>query len=97
MVFYVVGGKDDRDEGRDVTVRRWTATMPRGIDAHWMESVYLNVVMHTVYTLTVAICSKSALERHRKGQAAPAVPISKVSRKRTSKGASPRSSARSAT
>ena len=79
------GGKGDAsgDKDLDVTVRRFGTGIPSDLDLpgiRWMESVYLNILLHTTYTCTVAICSKSALERHKSGAADPALPVSKMSR-----------------
>ena len=65
----------------DVTVRRFRFGIPKDLPGiQWMESVYLNILLHTEYTCTVAICSKTALEKHRKGEAEPALPVYKTSR-----------------
>ncbi|QDZ26062.1 DUF2045 domain-containing protein [Chloropicon primus] len=67
----------------DVTVRRFGSGVLKDEDfggIQWMESVYLNLLLHTTYTCTVAICSKTALERHKSGQAEPALPVFKTSR-----------------
>ena len=67
----------------DVTVRRFGSGILRDTDLggiRWMESVYLNILLHTTYTCTVAICSKAALERHKNGRAEPALPLYKTSR-----------------
>jgi hypothetical protein len=51
-----------------VFVRRWSRELPRELAADWRESAYLNLVAHTRFTLTVAICSYSALrDRSRPG------------------------------
>jgi hypothetical protein len=56
-------------EGQEVIfVRRWTRELPREVVADWRESVYLNLIVHTRFTLTVAICSYAALkDRSRPG------------------------------
>ena len=49
-------------------MRRWTRELPREVVADWRESVYLNLIVHTRFTLTVAICSYAALkDRSRPG------------------------------
>ncbi len=51
-----------------VFVRRWTRELPRELAADWRESVYLNLIVHTRFTLTVAICSYAGLkDRSRPG------------------------------
>ena len=69
--------KRSEDAALDVTVRRFGSGILRDTDLggiRWMESVYLNILLHTTYTCTVAICSKAALERHKSGRAEPALP-----------------------
>ncbi len=49
-------------------VRRWSRELPRELSADWRESVYLNLIVHTRFTLTVAICSYAGLkDRSRPG------------------------------
>ena len=75
--------KRSEDAALDVTVRRFGSGILRDTDLggiRWMESVYLNILLHTTYTCTVAICSKAALERHKSGRAEPALPLYKTSR-----------------
>ena len=49
-------------------MRRWSRELPRELAADWRESVFLNLLVHTRFTLTVAICSYSALrDRSRPG------------------------------
>ena len=49
-------------------VRRWSRELPRELAADWRCSVYLNLLVHTRFTLTVAICSYAALrDRARTG------------------------------
>jgi hypothetical protein len=51
-----------------VFVRRWARELPRELSADWRESVYLNLIVHTRFTLTVAICSYAGLkDRSRPG------------------------------
>jgi hypothetical protein len=49
-------------EQEQIFVRRWTRELPREVVADWRESVYLNLIVHTRFTLTVAICSYAALK-----------------------------------
>ena len=75
--------KRSEEAALDVTVRRFGSGILRDTDLggiRWMESVYLNILLHTTYTCTVAICSKAALERHKNGRAEPALPLYKTSR-----------------
>mmetsp|Transcript_6767 Transcript_6767/g.17243 ORF Transcript_6767/g.17243 Transcript_6767/m.17243 type:complete len:453 (-) Transcript_6767:725-2083(-) len=94
--------EDDEASSREVTVRRWTGAsslvrsasdiqgLNKGMDLKWMESLFLNILMHTTYTLTVAICNKQSLlakqnQKQNRGNAssqlASAPPVFKTSRK----------------
>ena len=49
-------------------MRRWARELPRELSADWRESVFLNLIVHTRFTLTVAICSYAGLkDRSRPG------------------------------
>jgi hypothetical protein len=57
-----------QDAVEQVFVRRWSRELPRELVADWRESAYLNLLVHTRFTLTVAICSYAALrDRSRPG------------------------------
>jgi len=45
-----------------VFVRRWSSTLPADLSCDWRQSVYLNVVAHTRFSLTVAVCSYAGLK-----------------------------------
>eukprot|EP00850_Spirogloea_muscicola_P013084 SM000087S23366 [mRNA] locus=s87:351869:356688:+ [translate_table: standard] len=50
-------------------------------EVDWQLSYYLNLIAHTAYTLTVAVCSRAALDRHRKTKGAPVTPMFKVTKR----------------
>ncbi|CAI7924146.1 unnamed protein product [Closterium sp. NIES-53] len=50
-------------------------------EVDWRRSFYLNLICHTEFTLTVAICSRQDLEAHRRSSKAPVHPISKVTKR----------------
>ena len=47
-----------------------------GVD--WRHSVYLNLVLHTTYTLTVAVCSRQAIQAKQQGAGSAWSPLVKV-------------------
>ncbi|XP_068657266.1 uncharacterized protein [Aristolochia californica] len=58
--------------GAPYFVRRWapkldTVVGEESIDVDWRRSFYLNLIAHTSFTVTVAICSLKALRRHQNG------------------------------
>ncbi|GAQ90594.1 hypothetical protein KFL_006590070 [Klebsormidium nitens] len=46
----------------------------------WRRTFYLNLIAHTTFALTVAVCSRKALELHRKAGGAPVTPLYKVTK-----------------
>eukprot|EP00898_Chlorokybus_atmophyticus_P000789 jgi/Chlat1/1710/Chrsp127S01930 len=93
MLFFVRQKKDDEGQA-PFFVRRWTPQLPKIIAADvgngfaekaasvdWRRSVYLNLIAHTSYALTVAVCSKAALdERRRSGATGLATSLMKVTK-----------------
>ncbi|XP_031376401.1 uncharacterized protein KIAA0930 homolog isoform X4 [Punica granatum] len=64
-------------------VRRWASKMEKLVgdisaDVDWRRSFYLNLIAHTSYTITVAICSHQDLRNHQAGQDTQLSPIYKV-------------------
>ncbi|KDP41590.1 hypothetical protein JCGZ_15997 [Jatropha curcas] len=64
-------------------VRRWAPKLDNLVSEHskeidWRRSFYLNLIAHTSFTVTVAICSHQVLRNHQAGQDAPLSPIYKV-------------------
>ncbi|XP_031376399.1 uncharacterized protein KIAA0930 homolog isoform X2 [Punica granatum] len=63
-------------------VRRWASKMEKLVgdisaDVDWRRSFYLNLIAHTSYTITVAICSHQDLRNHQAGQDTQLSPIYK--------------------
>lgn len=44
----------------------------------WRRSLYLNLIAHTSYSVTVAICSYKSLQKHQSNQGTPLSPIYKI-------------------
>ncbi|KAK4559892.1 hypothetical protein RGQ29_008896 [Quercus rubra] len=64
-------------------VRRWapkldTLVGESSVEVDWRRSFYLNLIAHTTFTVTVAICSHEDLQNHQSGQDKPLSPIYKV-------------------
>ncbi|XP_022636668.1 uncharacterized protein LOC106759665 isoform X2 [Vigna radiata var. radiata] len=64
-------------------VRRWAPKLQdlvdeTSIDVDWRRSFYLNLIAHTSFSVTVAICSHQDLLNHRTGEDTPLSPIYKV-------------------
>lgn len=90
LVFFVknmnlhgYGFNDNVEGGPPFFVRRWTSQLEKvlgGDPAHvdWRRSFYLNLIAHTSFTVTVAICSIQALHRHQNGEDTSLSPIYKV-------------------
>ncbi|XP_010061636.2 uncharacterized protein KIAA0930 homolog isoform X1 [Eucalyptus grandis] len=64
-------------------VRRWASELDKLLgdssdEVDWRRSFYLNLIAHTSFTVTVAICSHEVLRNHQSGQDTPLSPIYKV-------------------
>ncbi|XP_034674895.1 uncharacterized protein KIAA0930 homolog isoform X2 [Vitis riparia] len=64
-------------------VRRWAPKLDKLVsensaEVDWRRSFYLNLIAHTSFTVTVAICSHQVLRNHQTGQDSPLSPIYKV-------------------
>ncbi|XP_056167669.1 uncharacterized protein LOC115666015 isoform X5 [Syzygium oleosum] len=64
-------------------VRRWASELDKLLgnshdEVDWRRSFYLNLIAHTSFTVTVAICSHEVLKNHQAGQDTPLSPIYKV-------------------
>ncbi|KAK4787342.1 hypothetical protein SAY86_011175 [Trapa natans] len=75
--------RDNPDGISPFFVRRWASKMDKLVgeisDAvDWRRSFYLNLIAHTSYTVTVAICSHQDLRNHQAGQDSSLSPIYKV-------------------
>ncbi|KAK7410099.1 hypothetical protein VNO78_00622 [Psophocarpus tetragonolobus] len=90
LVFFVrklgsrgSGSNNKTDNDDPYFVRRWASKLSdlideTSIDADWRRSFYLNLIAHTSFSVTVAICSHQDLLNHRAGQDTPLSPIYKV-------------------
>ncbi|GAV56633.1 DUF2045 domain-containing protein [Cephalotus follicularis] len=64
-------------------VRRWAPKLDKLLgenlaEVDWRRSFYLNMIAHTSFSVTVAICSHQALRNYQAGQDTPLSPIYKV-------------------
>ncbi|OMO50944.1 hypothetical protein CCACVL1_30125 [Corchorus capsularis] len=88
LIFFVrkwmVHGFHDTDEGlAPYFVRRWAPELDKLVgeslsEVDWRRSFYLNMIAHTTYSVTVAICSHQALKTYQAGRETPLSPIYKV-------------------
>ncbi|XP_061372015.1 uncharacterized protein LOC133314548 [Gastrolobium bilobum] len=87
LVFFVrkLGsqGSGNADSVDPYFVRRWAPKLSNlidetSIDVDWRRSFYLNLIAHTSFSVTVAICSHQVLQNHQAGQDTPLSPIYKV-------------------
>ncbi|XP_073306586.1 uncharacterized protein [Primulina huaijiensis] len=64
-------------------VRRWASKLDELLgenseDLDWRRSFYLNLIAHTSFSVTVAICSHQVLQQYQSSQGRPLTPIYKV-------------------
>ncbi|CAI9115995.1 OLC1v1017034C4 [Oldenlandia corymbosa var. corymbosa] len=90
MMFFVrkmgvqrSGANDDEDGNSPFFVRRWAPKLDEllgesSLVVDWRRSFYLNLIAHTSFTVTVAICSHQVLRNYQSGQGKPLSPIYKV-------------------
>lgn len=90
LVFFVrnkslhgYGFNDNMDGDPPFFVRRWATELKKVVgenykDVDWRRSFYLNLIAHTSFTVTVAICSIQALRRHQSTNATSVPSIYKV-------------------
>ncbi|KAK1366932.1 Cw7 protein [Heracleum sosnowskyi] len=77
-------GFNDNIEGNSpYFVRRWAPKLNNLVDENtvgvdWRCSYYLNLIAHTSFSVTVAICSRQALQRHQSDEQTPLSPIYKI-------------------
>ncbi|XP_021837517.2 uncharacterized protein [Spinacia oleracea] len=74
---------DDQDADSPYFVRRWASKLDKLVgdslvEVDWRRSFYLNLIAHTSFTVTIAICSNQVLQHHRVGQDTKLSPIYKV-------------------
>ncbi|XP_038886080.1 uncharacterized protein KIAA0930 homolog [Benincasa hispida] len=90
LVFFVrkvksqgYGNDDDNGSTSPYFVRRWASKLDNlvggaSVDVDWRRSFYLNLIAHTSFTVTVAICSHLVLRSHQAGHTTSLSPIYKV-------------------
>ncbi|GMJ15271.1 hypothetical protein like AT1G59520 [Hibiscus trionum] len=88
LIFFVRKWKghgfNDSDESvAPYFVRRWAPELDKLVGdslsvVDWRRSFYLNMIAHTSYSVTVAICSHDVLKKHQVGQDTPLSAIYKV-------------------
>ncbi|KAG6747597.1 hypothetical protein POTOM_047485 [Populus tomentosa] len=90
LVFFVrkrstqgYGFNDSVESAAPYFVRRWAPKLDNLVgessaEVDWRRSFYLNLIAHTSYTVTVAICSQQVLRNHQAGQDTELSPIYKV-------------------
>ncbi|KAK7352501.1 hypothetical protein VNO80_17923 [Phaseolus coccineus] len=90
LVFFVrklgshgSGSNNKTESVEPYFVRRWAPKLhdlvdETSIDVDWRRSFYLNLIAHTSFSVTVAICSHQDLLNHRAGQDTPLSPIYKI-------------------
>ncbi|KAJ8762455.1 hypothetical protein K2173_007894 [Erythroxylum novogranatense] len=77
------GFNDNGESDPPYFVRRWAPKLDTLIsenppDIDWRRSFYLNLIAHTSFTVTVAICSHQVLRNHQAGQNTSLSPIYKI-------------------
>ncbi|KAI7737192.1 hypothetical protein M8C21_009031 [Ambrosia artemisiifolia] len=78
------GFNDNLEGDSPYFVRRWAATKlddlvgESSVIVDWRRSLYLNLIAHTSYSVTVAICSYQSLQNYQNNQGTPLSPIYKI-------------------
>ncbi|XP_031483775.1 uncharacterized protein LOC116253138 isoform X2 [Nymphaea colorata] len=85
MNMHGYGFNDNVDGVSPYFVRRWAPLLERVVgenfeEVDWRQTFYLNLIAHTKFSVTVAICSIQALERHQKIADTPLTPVYKVTK-----------------
>ncbi|KAK1432322.1 hypothetical protein QVD17_09217 [Tagetes erecta] len=83
MSLHGYGFNDNIEGNSPYFVRRWGAKLDdlvgeSSVIIDWRRSLYLNLIAHTSYSVTVAICSYQSLQNHQNNQGAPLSPIYKI-------------------
>jgi hypothetical protein len=80
LIFFVraknlhgYGFNDHMEDVAPFFVRRWVPSLERVVGANmsevdWARTFYLNLIAHTSFSVTVAICSIQALRKHQNGE-----------------------------
>ncbi|KMZ56027.1 putative Cw7 protein [Zostera marina] len=74
---------DDIQEDSPYFVRRWAPKLENvvgqsALEVDWRRSFYLNLIAHTSFTVTIAICSAQSLDEHQHGKDTSLSPLYKV-------------------
>ncbi|KAL5777562.1 hypothetical protein ACOSP7_010488 [Xanthoceras sorbifolium] len=77
------GFNDNVEDVPPYFVRRWAPKLDNllgknSVEVDWRRSFYLNMIAHTSFSVTVAICSHEVLQNYQAGQSTPLSPIYKV-------------------
>ncbi|PSR99930.1 Protein of unknown function DUF2045 protein [Actinidia chinensis var. chinensis] len=83
MILHGYGFNDNVEGNSPYFVRRWAPKLEdlldrNSVDVDWRRSFYLNLIAHTSFSVTVAICSHQALRNHQTGLDTPLSSIYKV-------------------
>nr|XP_043617390.1 uncharacterized protein KIAA0930 homolog isoform X2 [Erigeron canadensis] len=83
MSTHGYGFNDNLEGNSPYFVRRWAAKLDElvgesSVIIDWRRSLYLNLIAHTSYSVTVAICSHQSLQNHQSNQGTPLSPIYKI-------------------
>ncbi|KAK9069493.1 hypothetical protein SSX86_011397 [Deinandra increscens subsp. villosa] len=83
MSLHGYGFNDNIEGDSPYFVRRWAAKLDdlvgeSSVVIDWRRSLYLNLIAHTSYSVTVAICSYQSLQNHQSNQGTPLSPIYKI-------------------
>ncbi|CAL5349008.1 hypothetical protein CsSME_00035744 [Camellia sinensis var. sinensis] len=83
MSLHGHGFSDNMEGNSPYFVRRWAPKFndlvdKNSVDVDWRRSFYLNLIAHTSFSVTVAICSHQVLRNHQSGEDAPLSSIYKV-------------------
>ncbi|KAM5565912.1 hypothetical protein ABKV19_019760 [Rosa sericea] len=85
LVFFVrkLSSQGFNDDVPPYFVRRWAPKLDnligeKSVEVDWRRSFHLNLIAHTTFTVTVAICSHQDLRNHQADQDKPLSPIYKV-------------------
>ncbi|KAF8377670.1 hypothetical protein HHK36_031054 [Tetracentron sinense] len=82
MSLHGYGFNDNMEGVPPYFVRRWASKLEKlvdlnSVDVDWRRSFYLNLIAHTSFTVTVAICSIQAIQNHQNGEDSPLSPVYK--------------------
>lgn len=83
MSTHGYGFNDNLEGNSPYFVRRWAAKLDElvgesSLIVDWRRSLYLNLIAHTSYSVTVAICSHQSLQNHQSNQGTSLSPIYKI-------------------